>query len=131
MLFDFDNTLGNDHARWTRVTGSSTQIGKICKSLLRSSQFKTLLLETTAQLIENGLSDEYCLRKARSIFEELEPESERNLLRWGERRYRYEQYKTHIEKVFSGGRIESWLTGLQSLVNASDDVMLSYFPDYY
>ena len=131
MLFDFDNTLGNDHARWTKMTNSQTQISSICRAMLISSEFRTLLLETAAQLIENGLNDEYCLEQVSSIFAELEPESTRNLLKWGERRLTYEQYKAHMSKAFSGERLSSWLVGLQSLVDANDELMALYFPNYY
>lgn len=131
MLFDFDISLGNMHARWNRVTESRTQIGAICRSLLKSDRFRTLLLETASQLIENGLSDEYCLEAFHSLIDEIEPESQRNLLKWGERRLTYEQYKEHIVKAFSGGRLDSWLSGLQAFIRADDGEMAAYFPDYY
>ncbi len=131
MLFDFDISLGNDHSLWTRLPSSPTQIGRVCKSLLKSDEFKMLLLETASQLIENGLSDEYCIATFNSMIEEIEPEAARNLSRWKERCTDYERFKIHMVKVFASNRIESWLTGLKSLVKASDEVMSSYFPDYY
>ena len=90
-----------------------------------------LLLETSAQMLEKGLSDEFCLETFNSMIDELEPESARNLSRWKESRKEYEKYKVHMTKVFSNGRVESWLSGLKALVKASNDVMASYFPDYY
>ncbi len=131
MFFDLDIALGNQHALWTKVTDSVSQIGGLCRSMLRSETFKTLLLETTSQLIENGLTDEFCLETVNSMISELEPESERNLKRWRESRRVYENYKEHMTEAFSNGRTESWLSGLKSLTKASDEIMSLYFPDYY
>ncbi|MBO4219723.1 MAG: CotH kinase family protein [Clostridia bacterium] len=131
MFFDLDISLGNPHALWTKLNDPSSQIGLINRSLLKSKSFKTLLLQTASELLENGLCDELCLETYRGMIDELEPESARNLSRWKESRAVYEKYKEHMVEVFSGNRVESWLSGLQTLIKASDEDMALYFPDYY
>ncbi len=131
MFFDLDISMGNEHARWEQLIDPSSQIGGVCKAMLKSNQFKTLLLETSAQMLEKGLSDEFCLETVNSMFDELEPESARNLKRWKESRGMYEKYKTHMTEVFSNGRVESWLAGLKTILKADKDTMAMYFPDYY
>ena len=131
MFFDLDISMGNQHALWDKLVDPASQIGALCRSMLKSENFKVLLLETSSQLIENGLTDEYCLETANSMIDELEPESARNLRRWRESRSMYEKYKSHMVEVFSNGRTKSWLSALKSLVKASDEMMTLYFPDYY
>ena len=131
MFFDLDISLGNEHALWDKLVDPSSQIGGICRSMLKSDEFKAILLDTASELMENGLSDDLCRDTVISMIDELEPESARNLSRWKESRKVYEKYKTHMSEAFSNGRIESWLSGLKSLLKASNELMSLYFPDYY
>ena len=99
--------------------------------MLNSGEFRRLLMETASQLIENGLSDEYCLEVFNAMTDELEPEAQRDLMKWSGRRLVYEQFKAHIISAFSEGRLESWLSSLQEFIGAGDEEMSAYFPDYY
>lgn len=131
MFFDLDISLGNQHALWDKLVDPASQIGALCRSMLKSETFKALLLETSSDLIDNGLTDEFCIETINSMIDELEPESARNLKRWRESRTIYEKYKKHMEEAFSNGRTASWLSSLKSLVKANNEVMSMYFPDYY
>ena len=131
MFFDLDNSLGNLSGHWNIILNPSSQIGSICFFMLKSPRFQTLLLETAAELMENGLSDEYCLEVFHGMIEEISPEVSRDMARWGEHEKQYEASVAHMENVFSHNRLKTWLDGLQTALKASDERMHSYFPDYY
>jgi hypothetical protein len=131
MFFDLDNSLGNPSGHWNIILNPASQIGSICFFMIKSPRFQTVLLETAAELMENGLSDEHCLDVFHSMIDEISPEVSRDMERWGEHEKQYEVSVEHMENVFSHGRLQTWLDGLQDALKASDERMHSYFPDYF
>ena len=131
MFFDLDNSLGNPSGHWNIILNPASQIGSICFFMIKSPRFQTVLLETAAELMENGLSDEHCLDVFHSMIDEISPEVSRDMERWGEHEKQYEVSVEHMENVFSHGRLKTWLDGLQDALKASDERMHSYFPDYF
>ena len=80
-------------------------------------------------MYKNGLGHELALEILDRMVEELEPEMDRNLGRWGESRVLMENNLAAQRRVFSQRRDESWLEIVQAVTGASDETMSEYFPE--
>ena len=97
-------------------------------NLLRSPYFQAIFLNTAAGLYRNGLSGEKVLEIFDRMTQEVEPEMDRNLKRWGESRALYDSTLTWQRTVFNTARDESWLSIVQSFSGADDATMAALFP---
>ncbi len=129
MFFDLDISMENNHAAIWAMIDQNSQIGRICSSLLRSPQFKQLLLETGSGLYKNGLSYTLALEILDRMVDELSSEMSRNLKRWGESRQLYESNLIKQRAVFSQERDDSWLEIIKLYTGADDETMATYFPE--
>ncbi len=129
MFFDLDISMENQNAYiWEIVNPGESQIGRMYHNLLRSPEFKQVLLETASGLYKNGLGYELALEILNDMVEELEPEMERNLARWGESPYMTQANLERQRNAFVPSRDQSWLQIVQSITGASDAAMQEYFP---
>ena len=130
MFFDLDISMENENAyMWEITNPSESQIGRMYTNLLRSSEFRQLLLETASGMYKNGLSYEIALEILDRMTAELEPEMDRNLARWGESRVLMENNLAAQRRVFSPHRDASWLQVVQIATGADDETMAEYFPE--
>ena len=129
MFFDLDISMENNHAAIWSMIDQNSQIGRICSSLLRSPQFKQLLLETGSGLYKNGLSYTLALEILDRMVDELSSEMSRNLKRWGESQQLYESNLIKQRAVFSQERDDSWLEIIKLYTGADDETMATYFPE--
>ncbi|MBQ1577155.1 MAG: lamin tail domain-containing protein [Oscillospiraceae bacterium] len=130
MFFDLDISMENENAYlWEITNPGESQLGRMYTNLLRSSAFQQLLLETASGMYKNGLGHELALEILDRMVEELEPEMDRNLGRWGESRVLMENNLAAQRRVFSQRRDESWLEIVQAVTGASDETMSEYFPE--
>lgn len=130
MFFDLDISMENENAyMWEITNPSESQIGRMYTNLLRSSEFRQLLLETASGMYKNGLSYEIALEILDRMTAELEPEMDRNLARWGESRVLMENNLAAQRRVFSPNRDASWLQVVQIATGADDETMAEYFPE--
>ena len=122
--------MENENAyMWEITNPSESQIGRMYTNLLRSSEFRQLLLETASGMYKNGLSYEIALEILDRMTAELEPEMDRNLARWGESRVLMENNLAAQRRVFSPNRDASWLQVVQIATGADDETMAEYFPE--
>ena len=129
MFFDLDISMENANTYlWEIVNPGNSQIGRMLYSLMHSSQFKQLLLETASGLYQNGLRYELALEILNRMVEELEPEMDRNLARWGESKVGMLSNLERQRNAFTPGRDQSWLDIVQYITGASDATMQEYFP---
>lgn len=130
MFFDLDISMENENAyMWEITNPSESQIGRMYTNLLRSGEFRQLLLETASGMYKNGLSYEIALEILDRMTAELEPEMDRNLARWGESRALMENSLAAQHRVFSANRDASWLRVVQDATGADDETMAEYFPE--
>ncbi len=130
-LFDFDISMANDFASMVSLTGLDSQITSMTMSMKKSDEFCRLLLETAAQLIENGMTSEHTLERFNAMAEEVDAEVERDMNRWGEY---YECYYGNLDwqrKFFTSNRDKTFLEELQIYTKADTETMHLYFPDSY
>ena len=129
MFFDLDISMLNGTAYiWEIVNPGYSQIGRMLYNLMRSSQFKQVLLETASGLYQNGLSYELALEILDRMVSELEPEMDRNLSRWGESPIAMATNLQAQRGYFTKARDDSWLNIVQYITGASDATMSQYFP---
>ncbi len=130
MFFDLDISMENGNAYIYEILNpSESQIGRILSKLLASPEFKQILLETASGMYKNGLSYEIALEILNRMVDELEPEMDRNLQRWGESPALLAANLYAQRNVFTPSRDESWLIAIQSVTGASDATMAEYFPE--
>ena len=131
MFFDLDKSMTNGNAAIFEMIGKGhkpSQIGNMNNNLLRSPYFQAIFLNTAAGLYRNGLSGEKVLEIFDRMTQEVEPEMDRNLKRWGESRALYDSTLTWQRTVFNTARDESWLSIVQSFSGADDATMAALFP---
>ena len=129
MLFDLDIAFNNTDANIYPVIDTGSQIGRMTTNLLRSPEFRQLLLETASQLYKNGLRHELLLEVFNEMVETVEPEMDRNLSRWGESRVLYDHNLVWQRSLFGEARDQSWLRVIQNITGADDETMREYFPE--
>ena len=129
MFFDLDISMENGYAlMWEITNPGESQIGRMLTNLLRSAEFRQLLLETASGLYRNGLSYELALEILNRMVDELAPEMDRNLARWGESPIGTANNLEAQRRVFTPQRDQSWLDIIQYATGASDAQMQEYFP---
>lgn len=131
MFFDLDQSMNNKNAFIYNLYGEPCFMSNILLSVRRSESFRTLVLETAAQLRANGLNYQLFLDLFDKMIEETAPEMDRNLRAWEEDIAFYPSMVQYQRSVFCEERDISWTREIQAYVGASDDTMRQYFPEFY
>ena len=129
MFFDLDISMTNEKADFYAFIDQNSQIGRMTTNLLRSDEFRRVLLETASELYRNGLNHQLLDDIFCSMVEELETEMPRNLARWKESKFDYAFNVDWQRTKFTAARDESWIRIIQQLTMADDETMKKYFPD--
>ncbi|MBR0208697.1 MAG: CotH kinase family protein [Oscillospiraceae bacterium] len=130
MFFDLDISMENGQASIWAMIDPNSEIGRMFTVLLRSGEFKKLMLETASELYQNGLSYELALEILNRMVYETSKEMPRNLRRWGESQQLYENKLAATRNtVFTQARDDSWLNIVKVYTGADDETMAAYFPE--
>lgn len=129
MFFDLDISMTNGNANLYPVLDTGSQIGRMTTNLLRSAEFRQVLLETASELYKNGLNHELVVGIFDRMVAELENEMPRNIKRWGESQITYNNNIVWQRSLFNAARDQSWKDMIQQLTQADDETMAKYFPD--
>ena len=134
ILYDLDYCCTSEldgQLGWTTVE-DTYQIGYAVKALLRSPEFRQLLLEETAELCRNGFDTENILRIFEETVDALPREDvEKDCARWSDSPEKYDKNVSSMRKNLSGTRYWDWLQGLKKRTKADDETMKQYFPEWF
>lgn len=131
MFFDLDQGLMNQDASIFEALGTGhkpSQVGNMLRNLLRNPNFREIFLNTAAGMYRNGLDHTLLLEIFNRMVEELEPEMERNLRRWGESPVLYENRLVWQRDMMGQRRDDSYLVFIQAYAEADDETMAALFP---
>lgn len=129
-FFDLDIAMTSVYAGWEQVFHPGYQIGQVTNSLRKSPQFRQTVLECASALYHNGLTDSYVLGVYDEIIAQINPELERDCLRW---RNSLEQWNWNVQvqrSRFCPERTSWWLESLADEFAFSEEEMQQYFGDF-
>ena len=128
-LFDLDISMTSVYAGWEQVFHPGYQIGQVTNALRKSPQFRQTVLECASTLYHNGLTDSYMLTVYDEIIAQIDPEMERDCLRW---RNSLDLWTWNVQvqrSRFCPERTSWWLKSLSDEFDFSDEEMQKYFFD--
>lgn len=128
-LFDLDISMTSVYAGWEQVFHPGYQIGQVTNALRKSPQFRQTVLECASTLYHNGLTDSYMLTVYDEIIAQIDPEMERDCLRW---RNSLDLWTWNVQvqrSRFCPERTAWWLKSLSDEFDFSDKEMQKYFGD--
>lgn len=128
-LFDLDISMTSVYAGWEQVFHPGYQIGQVTNALRKSPQFRQTVLECASTLYHNGLTDSYMLTVYDEIIAQIDPEMERDCLRW---RNSLDLWTWNVQvqrSRFCPERTAWWLKSLSDEFDFSDEEMQKYFGD--
>lgn len=126
-LFDLDISMTSVYAGWEQVFHPGYQIGQVTNSLRKSPQFRQTVLECASTLYHNGLSDSYMLSVYDDIIAQIDPEMERDCLRWDNSLDLW-NWNVQVQRSrFCPERTSWWLKSLSDEFDFSEDEMQAYF----
>lgn len=128
-LFDLDISMTSVYAGWEQVFHPGYQIGQVTNALRKSPQFRQTVLECASTLYHNGLTDSYMLSVYDDIIAQIDPEMERDCLRW---RNSIDLWNWNVQvqrSRFCPERTAWWLKSLSDEFDFSEEVMQKYFFD--
>ena len=128
-LFDLDISMTSVYAGWEQVFHPGYQIGQVTNALRKSPQFRQTVLECASTLYHNGLTDSYMLTVYDEIIVQIDPEMERDCLRW---RNSLDLWTWNVQvqrSRFCPERTSWWLKSLSDEFDFSDEEMQKYFFD--
>ena len=128
-LFDLDISMTSVYAGWEQVFHPGYQIGQVTNALRKSPQFRQTVLECASTLYHNGLTDSYMLTVYDEIIAQIDPEMERDCLRW---RNSLDLWTWNVQvqrSRFCPERTAWWLKSLSDEFDFSDEEMQKYFFD--
>ena len=128
-LFDLDISMTSVYAGWEQVFHPGYQIGQVTNALRKSPQFRQTVLECASTLYHNGLTDSYMLTVYDEIIAQIDPEMERDCLRW---RNSLDLWTWNVQvqrSRFCPERTSWWLKSLSDEFDFSDEEMQKYFGD--
>ena len=131
MFFDLDISLTNENASIFEAIGlghKGSQIGNMLRNLLKNENFREIFLNTAAGMVQNGLNHELLLEIFNRMVEEVEPEMDRNLVRWKESRTLYDNTLVWQRAMMGQKRDDTFLTFIQAYSGADDETMARLFP---
>lgn len=126
-LFDLDISMTSVYAGWEQVFQPGYQIGQVTNSLRKSPQFRQTVLECASTLYHNGLTDSYMLSVYDDIIAQIDPEMERDCLRW---RNSLDLWNWNVQvqrSRFCPERTSWWLKSLSDEFDFSEEEMQTYF----
>lgn len=126
-LFDLDISMTSVYAGWEQVFQPGYQIGQVTNSLRKSPQFRQTVLECASILYHNGLTDSYMLSVYDDIIAQIDPEMERDCLRW---RNSLDLWNWNVQvqrSRFCPERTSWWLKSLSDEFDFSEEEMQTYF----
>ena len=126
-LFDLDISMTSVYAGWEQVFQPGYQIGQVTNSLRKSPQFRQTVLECASTLYHNGLTDSYMLSVYDDIIAQIDPEMERDCLRW---RNSLDLWNWNVQvqrSRFCPERTSWWLKSPSDEFDFSEDEMQTYF----
>lgn len=126
-LFDLDISMTSVYAGWEQVFQPGYQIGHVTNSLRKSPQFRQTVLECASTLYHNGLTDLYILSVYDDIIAQIDPEMERDCLRW---RNSLDLWNWNVQvqrSRFCPERTSWWLKSLSDEFDFSEEEMQTYF----
>lgn len=126
-LFDLDISMTSVYAGWEQVFQPGYQIGQVTNSLRKSPQFRQTVLECASTLYHNGLTDSYMLSVYDDIIAQIDPEMERDCLRW---RNSLDLWNWNVQvqrSRFCPERTSWWLKSLSDEFDFSGEEMQTYF----
>lgn len=126
-LFDLDISMTSVYAGWEQVFHPGYQIGQVTNSLRKSPQFRQTVLECASTLYHNGLNDSYMLSVYDDIIAQIDPEMERDCLRW---RNSLDLWNWNVQvqrSRFCPERTSWWLKSLSDEFDFSEEEMQTYF----
>ena len=126
-LFDLDISMTSVYAGWEQVFHPGYQIGQVTNSLRKSPQFRQTVLECASTLYHNGLTDSYMLSVYDDIIAQIDPEMERDCLRW---RNSLDLWNWNVQvqrSRFCPERTSWWLKSLSDEFDFSEEEMQTYF----
>ena len=129
-LFDLDISMTSVYAGWEQVFHPGYQIGQVTNALRKSPQFRQTVLECASTLYHNGLTDSYMLTVYDEIIAQIDPEMERDCLRW---RNSLDLWTWNVQvqrSRFCPERTAWWLESLADELAVSDEEMQAYFGDF-
>ena len=126
-LFDLDISMTSVYAGWEQVFQPGYQIGQVTNSLRKSPQFRQTVLECASTLYHNGLTDSYMLSVYDDIIAQIDPEMERDCLRW---RNSLDLWNWNVQvqrSRFCPERTSWWLKSLSDEFDFSEEEMQTHF----
>ncbi len=126
-LFDLDISMTSVYAGWEQVFHPGYQIGQVTNSLRKSPQFRQTVLDCASTLYHNGLTDSYMLSVYDDIIAQIDPEMERDCLRW---RNSLDLWNWNVQvqrSRFCPERTSWWLKSLSDEFDFSEEEMQTYF----
>lgn len=128
-LFDLDISMTSVYAGWEQVFHPGYQIGQVTNALRKSPQFRQTVLECASTLYHNGLTDSYMLTVYDEIIAQIDPEMERDCLRWRNSPDLW-TWNVQVQRSrFCPERTAWWLKSLADEFDFSDEEMQKYFGD--
>ena len=131
MFFDLDQALMNQDAAIYEAIGTGhkpSQVGNMLHNLLESEDFRRIFLETAAGMYQNGLNHELLVEIFDRMVEEVAPEMDRNLRRWGESKSAYENNVPWQRGLMGQRRDDRYLEFIQAYAEVDDATMAELFP---
>lgn len=128
-LFDLDISMTSVYAGWEQVFHPGYQIGQVTNALRKSPQFRQTVLDCASTLYHNGLTDSYMLTVYDEIIAQIDPEMERDCLRW---RNSLDLWTWNVQvqrSRFCPERTAWWLKSLSDEFDFSVEEMQKYFGD--
>ena len=126
-LFDLDISMTSVYAGWEQVFQPGYQIGQVTNSLRKSPQFRQTVLECASTLYHNGLTDSYMLSVYDDIIAQIDPEMERDCLRWHNSLDLW-NWNVQVQRSrFCPERTSWWLKSLSDEFDFSEEEMQTYF----
>lgn len=105
IFFDLDFAFYNYFVNYYSFSTNSSMHGiptTILRNLMKNNEFKKKYLERVSYQLNEVWNEENVMKKYNEILEELEPEMDRDLSRWGitrkEWNYQLDRLKTYIQK---------------------------------
>lgn len=131
VVYDLDYCCLTGKTGWSTVL-SSYQVGPVCRTLLTNQQFRELLLETCAELYQNGFTIDHITELYDEMLAPLDEDTiKKECQRWGDEFSKWGKNKKAMRNHLNDSRMVDWLAGLKSLTKASNEQMHAYFPQYY
>ena len=128
-LYDLDESLYEEAPNWAHLLDPAEQHGTIARAILRNPVLRERVLCRLAELLQGGLSADRLSALLEELVEQLDPEMDRELARWGGGIY-WKGSTTRYLEWFRADRGEKVARALANYLHLSDEEFYTYFPFY-